>query len=73
MFNCRQNLYKPIYPLVEQSFGSELIPQMVIHKNVDFSKAAALQKAVVEYSFIVPGVFDFTKLTYELRQELEDE
>jgi chromosome partitioning protein len=73
MFNRRQNLDKHIRQQVEQFFGPDLVLQTVIHKNVDIPQAAAIQKGVVEYSSIAPGSFDFTKLTHELIQELEDE
>ena len=49
-------------------------PQLLnVLKVMDIPQAAAIQKGVVEYSSIAPGSFDFTKLTHELIQELEDE
>ncbi|HEY2917928.1 MAG TPA: ParA family protein [Candidatus Binatia bacterium] len=73
MFNRRQNLDKQIRMEIERFFGPDLVLQTVIHKNVDIPQAAAIQKGVVEYSSIAQGSFDFTKLTHELVQELEDE
>jgi chromosome partitioning protein len=69
MFNRRQNLDKEIRKRVEQFFGSELVLETVIHKNVGIAEAAALQKSVVEYSSFASGTFDFTRLTQELIQE----
>ena len=64
-----QNLDKEIRKRVELFFGTELVLETVIHKNVGIAEAAALQKSVVEYSSFASGTFDFTKLTQELIQE----
>jgi chromosome partitioning protein len=69
MYNRRQNLDKQIRRQVEEFFGPELVLETTIHKNVGIAEAAALHKAVVEYSPIASGTFDFTKLTQELIQE----
>jgi chromosome partitioning protein len=73
LFNRRQNLDKQIRSQVEEFFGPELVLNSVIHKNVSIAEAAALQKAVVEYSPVASGTFDFTRLAQELIQELEYE
>jgi chromosome partitioning protein len=73
MFNRRQNLDKEIRKRVEEFFGPELVLETVIHKNVGIAEAAAVQKSIVEYSAIASGTFDFTKLTQELIQEMDDE
>ncbi|MEW5979349.1 MAG: ParA family protein [Acidobacteriota bacterium] len=70
LFNRRQNLDKEIRKRVEQFFGPELVLETVIHKNVGIAEAAAAHKAVVEYSTLASGTFDFTKLTQELTQEI---
>ena len=56
-----------------QFFGPELVLETAIHKNVGIAEAAALHKAVVEYSAVASGTFDFTKLTQELLQETVNE
>ena len=58
---------------MEEFFGPELVLEAVIHKNVGIAEAAALHKAVVEYSSIASGTFDFTRLTQELLQEVGNE
>jgi len=73
MFNRRQNLDKQIRRQVEAFFGPELVLETPIHKNVGIAEAAALHKAVVEYSAVAAGTFDFTKLTQELLQETVNE
>ncbi|MGH9424832.1 MAG: hypothetical protein ACRD2L_00775, partial [Terriglobia bacterium] len=69
MYNRRQNLDKQIRRQVEQFFGPELVLETPIHKNVGIAEATALHKAVVEYSAVASGTFDFTRLTQELLQE----
>ena len=73
MYNRRQNLDKQIRRQVEEFFGPELVLETPIHKNVGIAEAAALHKAVVEYSPVASGTFDFTKLTQELLQETGNE
>jgi chromosome partitioning protein len=73
MYNRRQNLDKQIRERVEDFFGPELVLETTIHKNVGIAEAAALQKAVVEYSPVASGSFDFTKLTRELIKETNNE
>jgi len=73
MYNRRQNLDKQIRRQVEEFFGPELVLETPIHKNVGIAEAAALHKAVVEYSPVASGTFDFTKLTQELLRETGNE
>jgi len=42
-------------------------------RHIGIAEAAALHKAVVEYSAVASGTFDFTKLTQELLQETVNE
>jgi chromosome partitioning protein len=69
MFNRRQNLDKQIRQHVERFFGPELTLETIIHKNVGIAEAAAAHRAVVEYSTVASGTFDFTKLTQELIED----
>jgi chromosome partitioning protein len=73
MYNRRQNLDKEIRKRIEDFFGTELVLETVINKNVGIAEAAASQKAVVEYSPLESGTFDFTKLTRELLEEANHE
>jgi hypothetical protein len=73
MYNRRQNLDKQIRKQVEGFFGPELVLETAIHKNIGIPEAAALHKAVVEYSPAASGSFDFMKLTQELIEESRHE
>jgi chromosome partitioning protein len=73
MYNRRQNLDKEIRKRIEDFFGKELVLETAINKNVGVAEAAAFQKAVVEYSPLASGTFDFTKLTRELLEEVNHE
>jgi chromosome partitioning protein len=73
MYNRRQNLDKEIRKRIEEFFGEELVLETAINKNVGIAEAAAFQKAVVEYSPLASGTFDFTKLTRELLEKVSHE
>jgi MinD-like ATPase involved in chromosome partitioning or flagellar assembly len=73
MYNRRQNLDKEIRKRIEDFFGEELVLETAIHKNVGIAEAAALQKAVVEYSPVASGAFDFTRLMRELEEVNHEE
>ncbi|MEW6735810.1 MAG: ParA family protein [Acidobacteriota bacterium] len=72
MFNRRQSLDKQIRKRIEDFFGSDLVLQTTINKNVAIAEAVALQKSVIEYAPGASGTFDFTRLVKELLEDTDN-